>query len=241
MNKHTRHIIPRYVQIAGYLRAKLESGVWPVGSCMPPIGQLAKDFGVAPLTLREALIVLEEEGLVLRKQGAGTFVQATPRDQRWLTLRTDWESLVRMFDGLEVKRLVVEDSDRTPPLDKGDGKPCSAYKFLKRVHFHRDKPFCALKIYLSSEIFMRAPERFRNNVIIPELTRLSDIKIGKAFQNVRVDVADMEIADLLDIPLAGPVLMVRRIISDENGYVIYFAEVAYRGDSVHLEMDISPS
>jgi GntR family transcriptional regulator len=233
--------IPRYTQIAGSLRAQLEAGDWDVGTPLPSIERLAVNFGVAPQTIRQAIALLENEGLVARKQGVGTIVQALPRDLRWLALPTNWESLVGLLDSLEVRRLLIEASERVPHLEPDDGTPVVAYKYLKRVHSRNDEPFCVLSAYLSAEIYMTAPRQFRENVIVSILAKTPEIKIGRVRQSLRFGVADIEIAQLLSIPVAAPIVWARRTICDANGNVIYVADVAYRGDVISLEMDISPT
>jgi GntR family transcriptional regulator len=232
--------IPRYTQIAGSLRAQIEAGDWSIGHALPSIQSLAVNFGVAPDTIRQALSVLEKEGLVNRKQGAGTIVKATPRDLRWLALPTDWNDLVGFLDKLEVRRLLIKASDRAPHLEPNEGKRLPAYKFLKRVHSRGDEAFCVLSAYLSAEIYFRKPQAFREKVIVPILARMEGIEIGKVRQSLRFDVADIELAGLLSIPVAAPIVWARRTICDTDGNVIYLAEVAYRGDVVTLEMDLSP-
>lgn len=61
-----------------WLRTRILGGGMPAGTQLPPHLKLAADFGVAPMTVREALRRLEEEGLVSRQHGRGTFV----RDRR---------------------------------------------------------------------------------------------------------------------------------------------------------------
>jgi GntR family transcriptional regulator len=232
--------ISRYTQIAGSLRAQIEAGDWPIGAALPSIQKLALNFAAAPETVRQALAVLEDEGLVRRKQGVGTIVIATPRDMRWLALPTDWEGFVSFLDKLEVRRLLIEASERAPRLWPDEGTPLPAYKYLKRVHSRRDEPFCVLSAYLSAEIYIRKPRDFRENVIVPMLAHMDGIEIGKVRQSLRFDVADMELAQLLAIPVAAPIVWVRRTICDTAGNVIYLADVAYRGDVVTLEMELSP-
>lgn len=60
------------------LRRRILSGEYPFGSRLPPHQDLAAQFGVASLTMRQALAFLEREGLVSREPGRGTFV----RDRR---------------------------------------------------------------------------------------------------------------------------------------------------------------
>ena len=52
--------------------------------------------------------------------------------------------------------------------------------------------------------------------------------------------ADVEVATLLDIPVGEPMADVRRVLVAPDGTVIYLAEVNYRGDFIHLDMDLKP-
>jgi GntR family transcriptional regulator len=61
--------------IAGELRAALEAGSLAPDGRLPSEPELARQLGVSRATVREAVAALEEQGLVRRRQGAGTFVQ----------------------------------------------------------------------------------------------------------------------------------------------------------------------
>jgi CheY-like chemotaxis protein len=58
------------------LREGILRGTYPPGSPLPAYTKLAAQFGVSAVTVRQVLGRLEEEGLVDRQQGRGTFVQA---------------------------------------------------------------------------------------------------------------------------------------------------------------------
>lgn len=240
MSRSRPHTIPLYTQIASTLRAEMETGAWPVGAKLPAIEELAGRFGVAPLTMRQALMTLEDEGLVRCRHGVGTFVEKDGREQRWLSLPTDWTSLVGMTELLEARMTLVEASDRMPSLHPEDGASAGAYKFLKRVHYRDDEPFCVIELFLASEIYLRAPKQIRNNVVVPILDRMDDIAIKKATQHVSIDVANSATAELLAMPLGSPVAKVRRTIVDGAGIVIYVNDVLYKSNIVQLEMDLTP-
>lgn len=67
---------PRALRIYEEVRGRITSGDLVVGARLPSHADLAAEFGVATMTVRQALSRLEEEGLVERKQGSGTFVRA---------------------------------------------------------------------------------------------------------------------------------------------------------------------
>lgn len=236
-----RRAIPLYTQIASSLRHEIEAGTWPVGAMLPSISQLADRFGVANQTMRQAVGLLEAEGLVLRRQGVGTVIQNDPRDLHWLKLPTNWASLVGMLDRLDVRAMLVEASDRMPKVREYEGRADGAFKYVKRVHYLGDEPFCVIEFYLAAEVYMRAPRQFRNKTVIPILSKMKGIGIGKVLQSIGIDVADAETAKHLDIPLANPIARVRRSIADKKGKLIYVADAQYRSDVVRIEMDLSPN
>lgn len=65
---------PLSAQAYERLSALLREGRWKPGEQLPSEAQLAAQLGISRATLREALRLLEEEGRILRRQGAGTFV-----------------------------------------------------------------------------------------------------------------------------------------------------------------------
>lgn len=68
---------PLYVKAINIITDMVETGELPVGSQLPPEGELAEMLGISRSTLREALGHLETYGMVTRQQGKGTFVTAS--------------------------------------------------------------------------------------------------------------------------------------------------------------------
>jgi GntR family transcriptional regulator, arabinose operon transcriptional repressor len=71
---------PLYVQIADIIRQNILDGTWHNGDSIPPEKVLCAEFNIARGTLRQALQLLEHEGLLWREQGRGTFIRLL--DQR---------------------------------------------------------------------------------------------------------------------------------------------------------------
>ena len=65
---------PLYVHIASTLQERIVSGHYRVLSLLPPEAELSEEFATSRNTVREALRLLVERGLVRRRQGAGTLV-----------------------------------------------------------------------------------------------------------------------------------------------------------------------
>ncbi|MFG3439950.1 GntR family transcriptional regulator [Nonomuraea sp. NPDC047897] len=71
--------VPPYLQVAAALRDRILSGKIPVGRRIPSLVELEEEFGVARDTLRKAVKVLKQEGLVETVTGMGVYV--VPRDE----------------------------------------------------------------------------------------------------------------------------------------------------------------
>lgn len=67
---------PKYLRIHDDLAERIASGRWPVGSPLPSQRELADEFGVSIMTLRQALQLLADDGLIDTRHGSGTFVAA---------------------------------------------------------------------------------------------------------------------------------------------------------------------
>jgi DNA-binding GntR family transcriptional regulator len=72
--------VPPYRQIAAQLRAQIASGAIPIGRRIPSLVELEQTYGVARDTLRKAVQVLKDEGLVETVSGMGVFVIAVPAE-----------------------------------------------------------------------------------------------------------------------------------------------------------------
>ncbi len=66
--------LPVYYQIASALRRRIADGEWRHGNQLPPEPELAKAFGVSRMTIRQALVELESDNVIVRRRGAGTFI-----------------------------------------------------------------------------------------------------------------------------------------------------------------------
>ncbi len=73
--------IPLYSQLVGIVKRNISAGTLSSGDLLPSETELCKAFDISRSTVRQAIGALESEGLVVRKQGRGTFV-AEPKMHR---------------------------------------------------------------------------------------------------------------------------------------------------------------
>jgi GntR family transcriptional regulator len=232
--------VPRYFQLADLFRQRIARGDWPNKHRLPTLEALAAEFSVARVTVRQAIDVLAREGLVSPQQGRGTFVSGVPRKERFISVVTTLDELVRNFEDTHPTIVNMEEGVNSPPLKPEEGTPAAQYTYMRRVHVRDGRSYCVIGLYLDERIFRRAPEEFRTKTVIPVLRKMSDVHIESAQQVLTIGTADMEIAQMLEIPMGSPVAEVRRMFKDPQGTVIYLANVTYRGDAIRIEMDLKP-
>ena len=110
---------PPFQQVVGIIRAAVLTRELEPGERLPSFGELAKHFGVSPMTVQKAVGILRDEGLVITRQGKGSFVRQ--RTERAVGLRPHVEQVFQSgkvsidFAGFSAETLygVIQE-----PLDK---------------------------------------------------------------------------------------------------------------------------
>lgn len=230
--------IPRNVQLADLFRQRIARGVWPLGHKLPSLEELVREFDVARVTVRQAMTRLAREGIVSPQQGRGTIVTGGAQSDRWFNVQTTLDDLHKVYLDTRPELRNLSESVAMPQLTDKDGVAAPRYRFLRRLHERDGVPYCVISIYLDERIFLRAPERFRSEIVISVLRSMRNVKVAQARQTLTIDAADVEVSSHLQVPVNSPVAEVRRVFNDPAGTVIYLAEVTYRGDFIRLEMNL---
>ena len=80
--------IPLYHQLLEIFYEHLQNGKWVPGLLIPPETELAKEYGVSVITVRNALLTLEREGRLIRTRGKGTIVAEREPDTAKIEIGT---------------------------------------------------------------------------------------------------------------------------------------------------------
>lgn len=229
---------PLYAQLADALRERIVKGTWPIGTQIPTLPELAHEFGVGLITVRQAVQLLKNEALVAAEQGRGTFVRHKPQTHPRMRVESSLKGLAELYRKLAPRVLPLDEGKAMPRLEPDDGLPASDYRFLRRVHASERQVTSVISAYLDERIFKMAPRRFRKELITPVLMDLEQVKIGSARQILTIGTAGVEAAAVLNVAASAPVAEVRRVFCDPEGTVIYLGELIYRGDFIRVDMDL---
>jgi GntR family transcriptional regulator len=235
----TKTGVSRYTQLAMLFRRRIESGQWATGKQIPTIDELAEECGVARATIRQAVGLLKDEGLVSIYRAKGTFVRETLPQPIWCELEVDWEKLLSMRDHAEIEVLSDYASVPLPPIPSPLGTVAPSYRNLRRRHAQQGQNYLIASVYIDEKLAKKIPEKSFTSMTAGRLAAsIPGVKISDARQTLTIGTADIEIAELLGIPLNAPICHVDRMFVDQRGRLILLSRGIYRGDVIRVEMKL---
>ncbi|WDR05268.1 GntR family transcriptional regulator [Devosia rhodophyticola] len=228
---------PLYMQVVDHFRQYLRAGVWAPNDVLPSLDQLTHDLGVARVTIRDAIKILADEGLLIAARGRGTIVTEKARGHRPLKLETNLERLSASLQHDRPDFSNIEEGIEMPVVGPDLGLLAPSYNYIKRVHVRDTLRYCVIRLYLDSDLFNRAPERFRRELAVPVLNELADADIIWVNQLVRFGKCDEETSQMLKYPAGDPVAHIRRVLRNQADRILYYADVTYRADILEIDTE----
>jgi len=232
--------VPLYYQLGSVLREKILSGQFAAGDRIPTEAELSGEYGVSRITVRQALAAIEEEGLIRREAGRGTFVSEQPAFTGALRVEGSLDDLISMGLATSVRLLDLRTVKATPAqAERLQLQPGAPLTRCTRLRFHHEgEPFSYIVNLLPYEIGrrIRRPE-WRKGTILKALERLGHAP-EDADQTVQASLADANLARLLKTRIGAPLLSVDRVVRTREGRPVELVHTHYRSDiyclNVHL-------
>ncbi|MCS0496501.1 GntR family transcriptional regulator [Ancylobacter sp. MQZ15Z-1] len=239
-NLYIRSRQPLYIQAAGQMRLKIERGIWAPGSQLPVIEDLQAELDLSRATVREALEMLEEEGLIERYRGRGTFVRAALPERRSHDLPTTWDGLLASLRNIKPK--LVAPMDRRPGTSLQGvlaGSAEGEFVWFQRVHTRADEPYCLIDINLREDVYELDAERFASVPVVLVLAERHAELVEEVRQRILFSNADETSARALGIALGAPVVEIMRTLIDRNDQVIAHTYARYPGEYVRIDVQFA--
>ena len=180
-----RKKIKHYRRTADYLREKIRTGVYGPERRLPAERALARELGISRVTLRQALGLLEQERLLRRKQGSGTYV--SPRADRRIPLMIDYTGSMRTH-APDLTRQVLTWKISPAPADvaaKMGLEPGAQLLYALRIDSLKDQPIAYDHAYIAIA--------FANHLTERELARIDFIETWTAAAAFRMKYCSQEI------------------------------------------------
>ena len=227
------NIIPKYYQLVGILRQKIEDGAWGQHEPIPSERQLEEQYNLSRPTIRQAIDLLERQGYLYRVHGKGTFV-SPPKLQKGILELTSFSEDMRKR-GLKPGQIFLEFGQVSAP-----DKVCKHLELprgskvlrIKRIRTGNGEPIGIQDSYLaldSGQELMRE-EVEHGGSIYALLQDKFGIFPSEADETLEVTLATAGEAKLLEIPEGSPLLLNERTLWSQNRKAVEFVSILYRGD-----------
>ena len=234
----TQKKVPRYRAIANDLVKAIVSHKYPVGSALPPETELCEQLQASRHTIREALRILELNGLIARRQGSGSEVIADTPPVRYRQTVDTIEDLLQYGKASRLALLstaeVPADEALAPVLGCAAGSPCILLQGLRserRSDGQQGLPFALSHIYFPPQPARRRDKLLRADTALPTmLAALDGGTLGRIEQTFEAVALDAASAALLHTKKGTPALRVTRGYYERKGQLILLAISWHRSD-----------
>ncbi|MDO5057889.1 MAG: GntR family transcriptional regulator [Lautropia sp.] len=233
--------LPLYQQIRQALLDALQAGTWGPGGLIPSEQELAARFGVSQGTVRKAIEVLVADGILLRRQGRGTYVVSHAESQvqfRFLRLRPDHGPAERPQSRILQFRRQKAPADVQRLLSR---PAADTVLFIRRLLSFDGQPVVLDDIWLAGDEF----RQLTREQLAQRADRLYSVfeselgtKMLNAREKIRAVSAPADIAALLGTQPGKPLLLVERITSTFNKRAVELRRGLYLTDHHHYANEL---
>lgn len=228
---------PIYRQVADYLRNNIYSEEWGKGEKISSENQVMKELNVSRGTVKKAVSILVEEGLLEQIQGKGTFVKEAnisyPLGHGLLSFAESLEnqkidyhtqvisSEIRMASKEVASKLVIE--------------PGEKYLYLKRIRFVKGEKVMLIENRLNLSL-CEGIDSFDFNTIslFKAIEATSGKKIKYSESRYAARVVGKDRAEILEVPEDSPVLHLEQLVFLENQVPVEFGNVWLKANRYYL-------
>ena len=219
----------RYQTVADELRRRVSAGAWPAGQLLPAESELAADFAVSRVTVRKALGVLKEAGVVDSRQGFGWFPARPPLRQTLADL-TSVDDQIRAAGRTPGRRVLAFGFKAAAPRVAAQLEVGSVLEVV-RLNSVDDEPFARMTVSVPEDL---AAELSRGAVEQHPIYELLAVTLGGATQTISALGAGADDASLLRVPVGSPLLRCERLTVDDGGRPVLHSDAVYNPRTTEL-------
>ncbi|XQW84697.1 histidine utilization repressor [Thalassotalea piscium] len=209
----------KFAIIKQHICEKIESGQWIQHSKVPSENELAELFSVSRMTARRALQELTEQGILVRTQGAGTFVATFKSQSSLLEIRNIADEIAERGHNHHASQLVLKQVSINDELAILLNVPAEQAVFYSEI------------LHFEDDIAIQLEQRYVNNRLVPnylaqDFTQITpheylshEAPLTEATHEIEAVLASEPICQLLAINSQQPCLQVKRRTWSKQGVV----------------------
>lgn len=211
---------PLFAQVAQRISTSIASGNLRPGQQIPTEPELATTFGVSRITIRRAIEELSERGLLLKKQGKGTFVRETKIGRKIEHISSFSESC-RASGMTPSARVLHREVLEAPPSDMEVDFGGQPVLYIRRIHYADGVPVMIENNYYPSLRLGFLATAPLEGSLFELLADRGVVIAGSRSSYIDALGATPAQAQLLDVLVGDPVFFLYREMLDSDGALVY--------------------
>lgn len=233
-----------YLEVIDLIMERITQGKYPPGLKLPSEEQLAREFGVSRVSLREALRVLAEDGVIIRRHGNGTFIrnQKTMPVQDLSTILT----ISTMFKRAGLEHQVVKAHHRKIPAnqriaEKLQMNPGEEVWEIERLRAISGKPVMYSFDYFPASLVPSGGEERIKDYFFATYCFLFEVcrqKIDQGRCNLRPLLADEKLQEIMKLPRNTPIMYIETVDLNPERKPIAYAREYYCADFFDFQVNL---
>lgn len=238
MNLLRKGPTPYYHQIGAIVREKIANGELRSGERIPSEEELRQIFGVSRATVRQALQSLEQDGLISRQPGKGSFVRCGPETVAEVKVTCLLDDLIALGISAEnrVASTAVVRASHTVAEALAVKPGEDVFSFQRIVEVDGD-PFAASRAFLPLWMKEHLSERdLADPRLLHTLERACGVSPDRADQFLEAVMADASQANLLNVNAGAALLSVTRSTYDRSNAGLEHSVTYYRSDRTRFHI-----
>lgn len=214
----TEGSVPKYQQIADDIQHKISIGKYQPGEKMPTENILTEEYQVSRVTIRKALDLLEEQNIIMRHQGKGTFV-STNKQPRTLSGVHSFSSIYKEMGkkpGAKVIRQILE----VPTLEEQEYLQLAEGELLitiERIRYVDEEPVSVELSKLPSKKYHYLLDTDLNDNSMFDILKAHNITFYNQEKIIELTYADTQKAVYLNLQKGYPLILVSGLSYDSDG------------------------
>lgn len=229
---------PIYIQIHNQLRKDIEEGVWKIGERIPSERDLALQFNVSRMTLRQAVQTLVDEGILERKVGSGTYVSSKKVQEMMVGVASFTDTMLSQGKTPTSKTI----SYHVKPASLSEAEKLALPEEtlvlrMERIRYADDVPICFEVATIPYDLIGNLSKIDITRSLYKALENEKGLHVGHAEQTISAMLASEKIADYLAIKRGDAILRLKQISYSTAGKPFEYVRTQYSGERFEFYLE----
>lgn len=224
-------MIKKYDLIYRDLVSKINHGIYPPESYLPSENELVNLYHTSRETVRKALSLLNESGLIHKIQGKGSIVLASDKYAFPLSKMISYEELNELFE-MKTQTKVLKLENQNVPQDtfKLDRDEIIPATYIQRLRIVDGEPLVIDNDYVLKSVVPEISNEVAERSLYKYFEKDLHLEIGYAIKEVTVEAASKEEQNILNISSKIPVVVVKSTTHLQDNTLLHFTKSVHRAD-----------